>query len=87
VRASERSETRALAIFIQANPWDVRGAQVYRPLLRQVEAASRRLRKPMLFVHGDTHLYRVDMPFADSLGSTLMASRASRCTAARSWDG
>lgn len=71
VRASERSETRALVIFIQANPWDVRGARVYRPLLRQVEEASRRLRKPVLFVHGDTHLYRVDMPFVDSLGNTL----------------
>jgi hypothetical protein len=71
VRASERSETRALVIFIQANPWDVRGAQVYRPLLRQVEDAAKRLRKPVLFVHGDTHLQRVDMPFADSLGNTL----------------
>jgi hypothetical protein len=71
VRASERSETRALVIFIQANPWDVRGAEVYRPLLRDVEAAARRLRKPVLFVHGDTHIQRVDTPFADSLGNTL----------------
>ena len=71
VRASERSETRALAIFIQANPWDVRGAEVYRPMLRQVEEASRRLRKPVLFVHGDTHILRIDTPFADTLGNTL----------------
>lgn len=71
VRASERSETRALVIFIQANPWDVRGAGVYRPMLRQVEEASRRLRKPVLFVHGDTHILRIDTPFADTLGNTL----------------
>jgi hypothetical protein len=71
VRAAERSETRALVVFIQANPFDVRGAEVYRPFLRQLQEAARRLRKPVLFVHGDTHLYRVDMPFADSLGNTL----------------
>jgi hypothetical protein len=68
VRASERSETRALVIFIQANPWDTK-KPVYRAFLRQVEEASRRVRKPVLFVHGDTHTQRVDTPFVDTLGN------------------
>jgi hypothetical protein len=72
VRASERSETRALAVFIQANPFDVRGAQVYRPFLRQLQEAARRLRKPVLLVHGDTHMQRVDAPFSDSFGNTVL---------------
>jgi hypothetical protein len=70
VRASERSETRALVILLQANPWETRKA-VYRPLLRQVEDASRRLHKPVLFVHGDSHTQRVDTPFTDVLGNPL----------------
>jgi hypothetical protein len=72
VRASERSETRALAVFIQANPFDVRDAQVYRPFLRQLQEAARRLRKPVLFVHGDTHMQRVDTPFSDSFGNAVL---------------
>jgi hypothetical protein len=72
VRASERSETRALAVFIQANPLDVRGAEVYRPFLRQLQEAARRLRKPVLLVHGDTHIQRVDTPFIDSFGNPLL---------------
>jgi hypothetical protein len=72
VRASERSETRALAVFIQANPFDVRDAQVYRPFLRQLQEAARRLRKPVLLVHGDTHVQRVDTPFSDSFGNTVL---------------
>jgi hypothetical protein len=73
VRASERSQTHALVVFIQANPWDVRGAAVYRPFLRQLQEAARRLRKPVLFVHGDTHIQRVDTPFSDSFGNTVLA--------------
>jgi len=34
----------------------------YRPFLRQLQEAARRLRKPVLFVHGDTHLYKDDEP-------------------------
>lgn len=72
VLASERSQTRAFVVFIQANPWDVRGAVVYRPFLRQLQDAARRLRKPVLFVHGDTHIQRVDTPFADAFGNTIL---------------
>jgi hypothetical protein len=71
VRASERSETRALVIVIQANPWDSK-KPVYQPFLRQVVEASRRLRKPVLFVHGDSHTQRIDTPFTDSFGNPLL---------------
>lgn len=70
VRASERSETRALVIFIQANPWQTR-KNTYRDFVRQVERAAGRIAKPVLLVHGDTHNQRVDNPFIDSLGNPL----------------
>ena len=70
VALSERSQTRALVVFIHANPWDTR-KDVYRPLLRQVEQAARRLRKPVLLVHGDTHTSRVDAPFGEAFGEAV----------------
>jgi len=54
---------RALVIAIQANVWDSK-KPVYDALRRQVESLYGRLGKPILFIHGDTHLYRVDYPFA-----------------------
>ena len=54
---------RALVIAAQANPW-ISKKPVFAPLLAQVEAAHARLHKPILFVHGDSHTYRVDTPFA-----------------------
>lgn len=71
VNASARSETRALVIVFHANPWDF-GARPYRALVRQLADAARTLRKPVLVVHGDTHIQRVDTPFADSLGNTIL---------------
>lgn len=70
VSASERTETRALVILLQANPWSSkRGA--HGALLRQIEDAAPRLRRPVLLVHGDTHNQRVDTPFQDVLGNPL----------------
>ena len=63
VAAAQAPGVRALVVAIQANPWDSRKAGVYRDFLAQVEAIPARLRKPVLFVHGDTHTYRVDTPF------------------------
>lgn len=71
LRASERSETRALVIVAHANPWDF-GPAPYRGLVRQIQDAARRLPKPILFIHGDTHIQRVDTPFVDSLGNTVI---------------
>jgi len=70
VTASEEPGTRALVIAMQANPWYTT-RKVYGPTLATIENAARRLRKPVLLVHGDTHNYRVDAPFVDALGVPL----------------
>ncbi len=62
VVAAQAPAVRALVIAIQANPWDTR-KPVYRGLLAQVEAGAARVAKPVLFIHGDSHTYRVDAPF------------------------
>ena len=63
VRAAEAPGTRALVIAIQGNPWETRHPPVYFEFLKQVEASATRVRKPVLFIHGDSHTYRVDTPF------------------------
>lgn len=70
VALSERGETLGLVILLQANLWDSK-RNAYGALLRQIEDAARRLRKPVLLVHGDTHNQRVDTPFQDALGNPL----------------
>jgi hypothetical protein len=55
-------QSRALVIAIQANPWDSK-KPVYAALVKHVESLHARLNKPILFVHGDTHMYRADYPF------------------------
>ena len=67
---SADASTRALVVAIQANPWDTR-KPVYKDFLAQLQEAARRLSKPILFVHGDTHTYRVDTPFTDALGQPV----------------
>ncbi|HEX3098288.1 MAG TPA: hypothetical protein VHQ02_11245 [Usitatibacter sp.] len=62
--------TRGLVVALQADPWAAK-KPVYAPLLRHVAAIARRLGKPMLFVHGDTHIYRVDSPFRDAAGAPI----------------
>lgn len=62
VRESASAETRALVVAVQANPWDT-AKPVYLEFIAQLEDAARRIAKPMLFVHGDSHTYRVDAPF------------------------
>ena len=64
VVAAQSSQVRALVIAIQANPWDTRRPGVYNEFLAQVEATAARVRKPILLIHGDTHTYRNDTPFA-----------------------
>ena len=67
VRASERSQTVALVIAIQADPWAPK-KPVYEPFLAQLREAQRRIKKPVLFVHGDSHLLTIDTPFKDAMG-------------------
>jgi len=65
VRLAESPGIRGLAIVTQANPWEASRDKVYEGLLAQVAAGARRLAKPVLFVHGHTHIHRVDRPFRD----------------------
>jgi hypothetical protein len=56
------SEVRALVVFAQANPWEPyprRYRHVFDGFLGHMAALAPRLGKPILFVHGDTHHYRV----------------------------
>jgi hypothetical protein len=63
VRESAAPQTRALVVAIQADPWAT-SKPVYQDFLLQMEDAARRLAKPVLFVHGDSHTYRADTPFS-----------------------
>jgi hypothetical protein len=59
---------RALVVAIQADPWDNK-RHAFDWLLTQLpESAARLHGKTLLFVHGDTHLLRMDQPFKDSMG-------------------
>lgn len=72
VADSTAADVRALVVMVQANPWWIlRTPHVFDGLIAQLKAAARRLRKPLLFVHGDTHMYRVDAPFEDDLGMPI----------------
>ena len=72
VARSMAPEVRALVVMVQANPWWIlRTPGVFDGFLAQLEQSAARLRKPLLFVHGDTHMYRVDHPFVDGFGEPL----------------
>jgi hypothetical protein len=70
VEASRGSQTRALVIAMQANPWFTTH-RVFDDLLAAIQSVARALPKPVLLVHGDTHNYRVDAPFRDALGQPV----------------
>lgn len=70
VSESEGVATRALVVLTQANPWSGK-AQLFEPFVRELAAAGERLGKPVLFIHGHTHLYRFDTPFLDAAGQPL----------------
>lgn len=69
-RRVEKDNAHALVIATQADPW-VSKAPGFVALLAQVSAVAQRLRRPVLFVHGDTHVYHYDTPFRDSTGATV----------------
>jgi hypothetical protein len=72
VEASLAPDVRALVVMTQANPWWIlRTPHAFDAFLASIQSAAARLGKPLLFVHGDTHMYRVDAPFVDSLGAPL----------------
>ena len=66
----------ALVVFIQANPWQTeRQPRAYAPFLACLTQAARRFAKPVLFVHGDTHTFRVDWPLVDASGPVANVTR------------
>jgi hypothetical protein len=70
VTESAGDDTRALVVFIQADPWATK-KPVYKGFLAQLQDATLRLRKAVLFVHGDTHTYQFDAPFLDATGQPI----------------
>ena len=71
LRLAEGPGRRGLVILTQANPWERSRDNVYDGLLAQVAAGAKRLAKPVLFVHGDTHTFRTDRPFRDGSGTRV----------------
>ena len=68
--AARAPDIAALVVFTQANPWFTPN-DAFGPFIAQMAEGAAALRKPVLFVHGDTHMYRVDYPFRDAQGSPL----------------
>jgi hypothetical protein len=69
--AGERARAaRALVVLAQANLWWSE-EPTHRRYRAALPALARSLHRPVLFVHGDSHLYRVDTPFVDASGSPV----------------
>jgi hypothetical protein len=71
IRLAETSRSRGLVVAAQANPWEASRERVYDPFLAQLAAGARRLARPLLFIHGDTHTYRFDQPMRDGFGKSV----------------
>ena len=71
VRLAESPGQRGLVIIAQANLWLPSKQGVYDGIRRQIADAGRRLGRPVLYIHGDTHLYKRDRPFADASGKRV----------------
>ncbi len=62
----------ALVVAIQANPWRIhRERRAYAPFFASLVESARRFARPILFVHGDTHTFRVDAPLVDAAGTPV----------------
>ena len=70
VREAQAPGARALVVAVQADPW-APGTHVYDAFVRGLADAAKRLGKPVLFIHGDTHTYRLDTPFVDADGEPV----------------
>ena len=69
--AGERARgARALVVIAQANLWWSREA-THRRYREALAALAQSLHRPVLFVHGDSHIYRVDTPFVDARGTPV----------------
>lgn len=74
---ASRRLARAVVVIIHANPLfelpqTERSRRGYNEFLRHLQAETIAFGKPVLLVHGDTHMYRVDQPMMDhKLGRPL----------------
>ena len=73
-RQARSENARAFVVATQADPW-VAKAQGFTELVSQIGNVARRLQRPVLFIHGDTHLYKYDTPFTDREGPIPNAAR------------
>jgi hypothetical protein len=81
VKAAEQPGVAALVVFIQANP-DFEGtwkrpagvADGFESLRTVLATHAKWLKKPLLFVHGDTHSYQVDRPLKDAASGGVIAN-------------
>lgn len=67
---------RGVVVFTHANPLPSSAARAGRPngyaeVMGELRALATVFARPVALVHGDTHYFRVDMPFADSTGLVL----------------
>ena len=68
------SNSRAIMIVWQANPWDPRipaGSIAYTELLQVLEEETVAFGKPVVLVHGDTHYFRIDKPLGPARGRVV----------------
>lgn len=63
-----------LVVATQGDPWRT-PARGFAKLTAEIASAARRFQRPVLFIHGDTHVYRFDTPFADAAGPVPNALR------------
>ena len=81
VKKAERPEVSALVVMLQANP-DFEGAWKRPPGVPDGFESLRKvllthalwLKKPLLFVHGDTHSFKVDRPLNDPASGKPLAN-------------
>jgi len=62
---------RGLVIATQMNLFADYAGKVYDPLKARLAAEAKRLARPVLFVHGESHTYRFDRPLRDESGSRV----------------
>ena len=66
----------ALVVAIHANPFgDAPYPESYAPIMTTLEAEAKAFGKPVLFMHGDTHYFRWDIPFKGDRGASTNLSR------------
>jgi hypothetical protein len=66
---ARRRGARAVAVFMHGDPWTALGKprRGYGGLLDTLIANTKAFKGEVLFVHGDTHFYRVDRPLGETV--------------------